>query len=257
MSPSPATTTSDAPAVSIEGLVKRYGRVTAVDGLDLELWPVRMLAVLGPNGAAKTTTIEVCEETPPSRRRPGASPGDRPSPLTAGPARPCRGHAPRWRRLSRGPRDGDGHLGGGLLRSPTRHPLVDRRTRMHLGKDIWISLFVGDGTPLAVRADTEPRAGDEVLLLVPHHPTEHVENLFRPRTASSLSRRGRTGQRATSDPRTAGRRSPTVRLLLQRQDGARLLWRAVVGPESVGAGDPGGVVAGPASDEGDHGEDDR
>jgi ABC-2 type transport system ATP-binding protein len=44
----------------VRGLVKRYGRTTAVDGLDLELLPGSVLALLGPNGAGKTTTIEVC-----------------------------------------------------------------------------------------------------------------------------------------------------------------------------------------------------
>ncbi|MGH3567108.1 MAG: ABC transporter ATP-binding protein [Pseudonocardia sp.] len=49
------------PAVSVRGLVKRYGRSTAVDGLDLELSPATVLALLGPNGAGKTTTVEICE----------------------------------------------------------------------------------------------------------------------------------------------------------------------------------------------------
>ena len=44
----------------MRGLVKRYGRTTAVDGLDLELPPATVLALLGPNGAGKTTTVEVC-----------------------------------------------------------------------------------------------------------------------------------------------------------------------------------------------------
>jgi ABC-2 type transport system ATP-binding protein len=48
------------PALSVRGLVKRYGAVTAVDGLDLELLPASVLALLGPNGAGKTTTLEVC-----------------------------------------------------------------------------------------------------------------------------------------------------------------------------------------------------
>jgi ABC-2 type transport system ATP-binding protein len=51
---------SAAPAVLVRGLVKRYGRTTAVDGLDLRLPGGAVLALLGPNGAGKTTTVEVC-----------------------------------------------------------------------------------------------------------------------------------------------------------------------------------------------------
>lgn len=49
------------PAVSVRGLVKRFGATTAVDGLDLELPAASVLALLGPNGAGKTTTVEICE----------------------------------------------------------------------------------------------------------------------------------------------------------------------------------------------------
>jgi len=52
---------SDAPAVEISGLVKKYGRTTAVAGLSLLAERGQVTAVLGPNGAGKTTTIEVCE----------------------------------------------------------------------------------------------------------------------------------------------------------------------------------------------------
>jgi ABC-2 type transport system ATP-binding protein len=41
--------------------VKRFGALTAVDGLDLELARGTCLALLGPNGAGKTTTIEMLE----------------------------------------------------------------------------------------------------------------------------------------------------------------------------------------------------
>jgi ABC-2 type transport system ATP-binding protein len=49
------------PAVEISGMVKRYGTLTAVDGLTLTARRGEVTAILGPNGAGKTTTIEVCE----------------------------------------------------------------------------------------------------------------------------------------------------------------------------------------------------
>ena len=48
-------------AVRCAGLVKRYGEVTAVDGLDLEVQAGECFGLLGPNGAGKTTTIEILE----------------------------------------------------------------------------------------------------------------------------------------------------------------------------------------------------
>jgi ABC-2 type transport system ATP-binding protein len=52
---------SNQPAVEITGMVKRYGRLTAVDRLTLVARYGEVTAILGPNGAGKTTTIEVCE----------------------------------------------------------------------------------------------------------------------------------------------------------------------------------------------------
>jgi ABC-2 type transport system ATP-binding protein len=52
---------SDPPAVDIRDLVKRYGRVTAIDGLSLRAERGQVTALLGPNGAGKTTTVEICE----------------------------------------------------------------------------------------------------------------------------------------------------------------------------------------------------
>jgi ABC-2 type transport system ATP-binding protein len=48
-------------AIRIEGLVKSYGDVVAVDGLDLEVTRGECFGLLGPNGAGKTTTIEILE----------------------------------------------------------------------------------------------------------------------------------------------------------------------------------------------------
>lgn len=40
-------------------LTKRYGSLTAVDGLDLDVGPGELFGFLGPNGAGKTTTIKM------------------------------------------------------------------------------------------------------------------------------------------------------------------------------------------------------
>ena len=48
-------------AISVRGLVKRYGAATAVDGVDLDIRRGEIFALLGPNGAGKTTTVEICE----------------------------------------------------------------------------------------------------------------------------------------------------------------------------------------------------
>ena len=50
---------SSTPAVSIDGVVKRFGAVTAVDGLSLKIQPGEVVAFLGPNGAGKTTTVDM------------------------------------------------------------------------------------------------------------------------------------------------------------------------------------------------------
>ncbi len=49
------------PAVRVRGLVKSYGDVYAVRGIDLDIYPGEIFALLGPNGAGKTTTVEILE----------------------------------------------------------------------------------------------------------------------------------------------------------------------------------------------------
>ncbi len=46
-------------AIRAEGLVKNYGEVKALDGLDLEVAPGTVLGLLGPNGAGKTTGVHI------------------------------------------------------------------------------------------------------------------------------------------------------------------------------------------------------
>jgi len=47
------------PAIRVSGLVKYFGDVKAVDGIDLEVRPGKVYGLLGPNGAGKTTTVRV------------------------------------------------------------------------------------------------------------------------------------------------------------------------------------------------------
>ncbi|MEV0612496.1 ATP-binding cassette domain-containing protein [Nonomuraea sp. NPDC050404] len=46
------------PVLQARGLVKRYGHVTALDGADFDLMPGEVLAVIGDNGAGKTSLIK-------------------------------------------------------------------------------------------------------------------------------------------------------------------------------------------------------
>jgi len=46
-------------AIEVRGLTKRYGPVTALDGLDLTVPAGSVFGFLGPNGAGKTTAIKI------------------------------------------------------------------------------------------------------------------------------------------------------------------------------------------------------
>ncbi len=49
----------DAPAITVEGLKKRFGKVEALRGIDLQVRPSTVLGLLGPNGAGKTTAVRI------------------------------------------------------------------------------------------------------------------------------------------------------------------------------------------------------
>jgi len=46
-------------AVRLRGVTKRYGPVTAVDGIDLDIREGELLTLLGPSGSGKTTTLRM------------------------------------------------------------------------------------------------------------------------------------------------------------------------------------------------------
>src|SRR5205085_7007794 len=46
-------------AIRLHGVVKRFGTITAVDGLDLEVPEGACIGLLGPNGAGKSTTMKL------------------------------------------------------------------------------------------------------------------------------------------------------------------------------------------------------
>ena len=52
-------TASPDEVIKTQGLVKRYGELTALDGLDLTVPKGRVLGLLGPNGAGKTTAVRI------------------------------------------------------------------------------------------------------------------------------------------------------------------------------------------------------
>ena len=57
-------------AIRVEGLVKRFGPLAAVDGISFSVNQGEIFGILGPNGAGKTTTLEIIEGLqPPTQGR--------------------------------------------------------------------------------------------------------------------------------------------------------------------------------------------
>ncbi len=47
------------PLLQVRGLTQRFGGLTAVDGVDLDIYPGQIFSVIGPNGAGKTTAFNL------------------------------------------------------------------------------------------------------------------------------------------------------------------------------------------------------
>jgi ABC-2 type transport system ATP-binding protein len=75
------TASLSTPAIELDGVVKTFGRTTALDGLDLRVGRGELVGLLGPNGAGKTTAIKLllglAQPTAGSGRVLGAPLGDR------------------------------------------------------------------------------------------------------------------------------------------------------------------------------------
>src|SRR3954452_13490643 len=46
-------------AIDVEGLIKHFGDVKAIDGVNLQVQHQTVFGLLGPNGAGKTTTVRI------------------------------------------------------------------------------------------------------------------------------------------------------------------------------------------------------
>jgi polar amino acid transport system ATP-binding protein len=48
---------SDKPIIKARGLHKHYGDVEIIRGVDLDVWPAEVIAIMGPSGSGKSTFL--------------------------------------------------------------------------------------------------------------------------------------------------------------------------------------------------------
>ena len=133
------TGAADAPPIEVRGLVKRYGRLTAVAGVDLTVAAGDVYGYLGPNGAGKTTSLR----------------------MMLGLIRPTAGTV---RLFGRDPMESVRALDGvaGFVEAPTFYPYLSARRNLEL-----LGAFDGHGARARIdraldAVELQDRAGDKV-----------------------------------------------------------------------------------------------
>jgi ABC-2 type transport system ATP-binding protein len=117
----------DGPPIEVRGLVKRYGELTAVAGVDLTVNAGDVYGYLGPNGAGKTTSLR----------------------MMLGLIRPTEGSV---RLFGRDPLESVHALQGvaGFVEAPTFYPYLNARRNLEL-----LAAFDGDGAAARIDAALE------------------------------------------------------------------------------------------------------
>ncbi len=117
------------PVIRTRGLTKRYGSLTAVDSLNLAVYPGEIFGLLGQNGAGKTTTIlmllGLTEPTKGEARVMGLDPAREPRLVKRRVGLPAR----RGRLLRRADRAPEPALHG-----PSQRPATERRGNRDPGR---------------------------------------------------------------------------------------------------------------------------